>query len=124
MTFVDCQFEIRPEVSLRSENVLVFVGITPDAPNPNTVTCPGHYLMTMSITPRVQGGRSRLWDGGELSANVMGDLMLIPPGYSLHSVFQDQAEERIEAEKELEEKEAGLRQHRQVPRWSRGLRRC
>jgi AraC family transcriptional regulator len=97
MTFVDCQFEIRPEVSLRSENVLVFVGITPDAPNPNTVTCPGHYLMTMSITPRVQGGRSRLWDGGELSANVMGDLMLIPPGYSLHSVFQDQAEERKDA---------------------------
>jgi AraC family transcriptional regulator len=94
MAFVDCQFEIRPEISLRSENVLVFVGVTPAAPSPNTVTCPGHYMMTMSITPRAPGARSKLGEDEAISANVMGDLILIPPGYSLHSVFQAQPGER------------------------------
>lgn len=90
MTLVDCGNEILVEVSLQTENVTFFVGVNHSPPPNFTCTCSGHYLLTMSVTPRPQEARARLGDGEVLPETAMGELMLIPPGYAQHGRFKPQ----------------------------------
>jgi AraC family transcriptional regulator len=94
MAMVRFDVDIRVEVKLHSEEVTVFVGTSLDPPPNCTTTCPGHYLLTMAITPRPQAAWAKLTGGAEVRPKAMGGLMLIPPGYAQRCGFRPQTGRR------------------------------
>lgn len=94
MAMVNFDVDIRVEVTLHSEDVTVFVGTSQDPPPDCTTTCPGHYLLTMAITPRPQAAWAMLTGGAEVRPKAMGELMLIPPGYAQRCGFRPQTGRR------------------------------
>jgi AraC family transcriptional regulator len=91
MVLVDFGVEITVEVALRTENVIVFVGANPYPPQNCVTVCPGHYLLTMSITPRPPEAWAKLGDRSDIGPLAMGELMLIPPDHAQRCGFKPQA---------------------------------
>lgn len=95
MALVDFDVEITVEVALQTESVTVFLGANPYPPHDDphrdcTTVCPGHYLLTMSITPRPPKAWAKLEDRTDPCPMAMGELMLIPPGYAQRCGFEPQ----------------------------------
>jgi AraC family transcriptional regulator len=90
MALVQFSVEIKTDAVLHTDNATVLVGTTPNPPSNCAVSCPGHYLLTASITPRPPQAMAALDGDNEDLRNTMGELMLIPPGYVQHGWFQPQ----------------------------------
>jgi AraC family transcriptional regulator len=88
MVLVDFGVEIKVEASLQTQNVQVIVGACAYPAQPYTTICPGHYLLTMSITPRPPDAWAKLDDAADLCPTPMGNIMLIPVDRVQHGGFQ------------------------------------
>jgi len=90
MALVQFTVEIKTDAVLQTDNATVLVGTSSNPPSNCAVSCPGHYMLTASITPRPLQAMAALDDHNENLRNTMGELMLVPPGYVQHGWFQPQ----------------------------------
>jgi AraC family transcriptional regulator len=91
MSLVNFDVEIQVENSLRSDNVMAFVGATDNPPPSCTSMCPDHYMVILAITPRPPRAWATLAEQRDSSPAAMGELMLIPPGFAQRGGFEPQS---------------------------------